>query len=157
MCIGDTQHMIRTLEVGWDIILIAEVIMVIMHEVIWGMQETIVIEGMIIGINIMIEIGVGHLKDRIDVGEMTEVWVTVGQDQVLEQVQIEIELGVLNVGNMTILWGNVQQDKKIERQSRYNKMFNMDEDQTILQTSLMDTEEDEMIITLIETRNNLNL
>ena len=33
----------------------------------------IIIEEMIIGINFMIEIGVGHLKDRIEVGEMTEV------------------------------------------------------------------------------------
>ena len=37
------------------------------------------------------------------------------------------------------------------------KMFNMDEDQTILQTPLMDTEEDEMTITQIVTRDNLNL
>ena len=33
----------------------------------------------------------------------------------------------------------------------------MDKDQTILQTPLMDTEEDKMTITLIETRDNLNL
>ena len=71
--IGDAQHMIRTLELGPDIILIAEVIMFIRHEVIRGMQEIIVTEGMIIGIDFMIEIGVGHLKDRIEVGEMTEV------------------------------------------------------------------------------------
>ena len=36
-------------------------------------------------------------------------------------------------------------------------MFNMDEDQTILQTPLMDTEEDEMTITLMEARDNSNL
>ena len=47
--------------------------MVTMHEVIRGLQETIVIEGMIIEIDLMTEIGVGHLKDRIEVGEMTEV------------------------------------------------------------------------------------
>ena len=47
--------------------------MVIMQEEIRGMQETIVIEGMIIGIDFMIEIGVGHLKDRREIGEMTEV------------------------------------------------------------------------------------
>ena len=40
-----------------------------MHEVIRGMQETIIIEGMIIETNFMTEIGVGHLKDRIAVGE----------------------------------------------------------------------------------------
>ena len=33
----------------------------------------------------------------------------------------------------------------------------MDEDQTILQTPLMDTEEDEMTITPMEARDNLNL
>ena len=91
-----------------------------MHEVIRGMQETIIIEGMIIKTNFMTEIGVGHLKDRIAVGDMTEVWVTVGWDQVLEPVQLDIELGVLNIGNTTISWGNVQQDRRTERQSRYN-------------------------------------
>ena len=35
-------------------------------------------------------------------------------------------------------------------------MFNMDKDQTILQTPLIDTE-DEMTIIPIETRDNLNL
>ena len=44
-----------------------------MHETIRGIQETIVIEGIIIEIDYMTEIGVGHLKDRIEVGEMTEV------------------------------------------------------------------------------------
>ena len=47
--------------------------MVTTHKVIRGMQGIIVIEGMIIEIDFMIEIGVGHLKDRIEVGEMTEV------------------------------------------------------------------------------------
>ena len=37
------------------------------------------------------------------------------------------------------------------------QMFYMDEDQTILQTPLMDTEEDKMTKTLIGTRDNLNL
>ena len=36
-------------------------------------------------------------------------------------------------------------------------MFNMDKDQTILQTPLTDTEEEEMTITSIETRDNSNL
>ena len=37
------------------------------------------------------------------------------------------------------------------------QMFNMDEDQTILQTTLTDTEEDKMTITLMEARDNSNL
>ena len=36
-------------------------------------------------------------------------------------------------------------------------MFNMDEDQTLMQTPLMDTDEDKMTITPIDTRGNLNL
>ena len=37
------------------------------------------------------------------------------------------------------------------------QMFNMDEDQTILQSLLIDTEEDKMTITPMEARDNLNL
>ena len=74
MHIRDAHYIIRTSEVGPDIILIAEVIMVITHEVARGMQGMIIIiEEMIIGIDFMIEIGVGYLKDRIEVGKMTEV------------------------------------------------------------------------------------
>ena len=37
------------------------------------------------------------------------------------------------------------------------QMFDMDEDQTILQTPLLDAEEDKMTITPMEARDNLNL
>ena len=47
--------------------------MVTIHEVVRGRQGKMVIEGMIIGINFTIEIGVGDLKDRIEAGQMTEV------------------------------------------------------------------------------------
>ena len=36
-------------------------------------------------------------------------------------------------------------------------MFNLDDKQTTLQTSLMDTDDDEMTITPMETRDGLNL
>ena len=36
-------------------------------------------------------------------------------------------------------------------------MFSLDKDQTILQTPLMDTEDDIMTVTLTETRDGLNL
>ena len=36
-------------------------------------------------------------------------------------------------------------------------MFNMDEDQTILQTPLMGEDHDEQTISPVETRDNLNL
>ena len=37
------------------------------------------------------------------------------------------------------------------------QMFNMDKDQMILQTPLMDTDQDKQTITRVETRDNLNL
>ena len=96
--------------------------MVTTHEVIKCMGEImVVIEGMVIKIKIMTGIGIGHLRDRIEVGEMIEVSVIIGQDQVLEQVQTETGLGVSNVGSTTILQGNVQQGKRVGRQSKYSR------------------------------------
>ena len=47
-----------------------------------------------------------------------------------------------------------QTNRKVEQ---IQQMFNMDEDQIILQTPLMDTYEDEQIITPVGARDNLNL
>ena len=57
--------------------------MAIMHEVIKGMEDMEIMEEVVTEIKLIIEEGVGHLKDRIEVGEMTEVGVTVGLGQVL--------------------------------------------------------------------------
>ena len=74
MCIQVIQHITRTLEVRQDIILITDVVMVTTCKVIRDMRETIAtIERMVIEIKIMTKIGVGHLIDRIGVGEMIEV------------------------------------------------------------------------------------
>ena len=59
-------------------------------------------------ISLKVEDRVGHLKGRIEVGEMTEVRVTVGLGQVLEQVQIETEFDASSVENMMILHENAQ-------------------------------------------------
>ena len=61
----------------------------------------------------MIEIGVGHMKDRIEMGGTVEAQLIVDWDQVQEQVQIEIGLDVLNVGNMIISQGNVWLGKQV--------------------------------------------
>ena len=37
------------------------------------------------------------------------------------------------------------------------QMFNMDKDQTLLQTPLMDTDQDKQTISPVQTRDNLNL
>ena len=48
--------------------------------------------------------------------------------------------------------------RKTSREAeQIQQMFNMDEDPTILQTPLMDGDQDEQTVSLIETRDNLNL
>ena len=54
------------------------------HEVIRGIEEIIIMAEAVTEINLIAENGVGHLKDKIEVGEMTEARVTVGLGQVLE-------------------------------------------------------------------------
>ena len=84
MCTEDDQGMERTIEVGQGMILIIEVAMDITQEVIKGMGDQIIIttEGETLGIKIMIEIGVCHMKDGTEIGGMVEVLVIVDQGQV---------------------------------------------------------------------------
>ena len=81
----------------------------IIQEVIRGMGDRIIIttEGETLEIKIMIEIGAGHTKDRIEIEEMVETLVTVDQGHIQGQLQIEIGLDALNVGNTTIWQGTV--------------------------------------------------
>ena len=81
--------------------------MATMHKVIKGMEDITITEEVVMEIKLIIEEEVGHLKDKIEVGEMTEVGVTVGLGQVLGQVQIETEFDALSVESMIILHENV--------------------------------------------------
>ena len=58
---------------------------------------------------------------------------------------------------MIILLETVQLGKQVEKQNKLQQMFNMDDDQTLLQTPLMDTDQDEQNISPVEIRDNLNL
>ena len=111
----------------------------------------------VIQVKITIGIGVGQMRDRPGMEETVEVQALVDQDLVQGQVQIGIGLDALSVGNMITLQGNVQLGKQVGKQKQMQQMFNMDEDQTILQTPLMDTDQDEQTITPVETNDNLNL
>ena len=82
--------------------------MATMHEAIKGMEDTTITEEVAIEIKHIIEAGTGHLRDKIEIGEMTEVRAIVGLHQVLGQVQIETELDALSVESMIILHKNVQ-------------------------------------------------
>ena len=70
--------------------------MATMHKAIKGTEDIIITEEVAIGINPIIEVGVGHLRDKVETEEMTEVRVTAGLDQVLGQVQIETGLDALS-------------------------------------------------------------
>ena len=69
----------------------------------------------------MIEIGVGHMKDRTEIEGMVEAPVIVDQGQVQGQLQIEIGSDALSVENTIILQGTVQLDKQVGKQNIYNK------------------------------------
>ena len=103
MHIKDIQDIIKIIEVGQDIILVIEVVTVIIPEVIQGMEGTIIV----ITEEVVIEVGVGHMKDQIEMEETVEAQAVVDLGPVQEQIQIEIGLDVLNVGDTIILQGNV--------------------------------------------------
>ena len=54
------------------------------HEAIRGIQEITIMEETVMEINLIVEDGVVHLKDRIEAGDIIEVIVSVGLGQVLE-------------------------------------------------------------------------
>ena len=99
------QDTITTSETECHIFPVVEVAMATMHEVIKGMEEITITKEVVIGISSIIGIGVDHLRDKVEIGEMTEVRVMAGLDQVLGQVQIEIGLGA---ESMIILHENAQ-------------------------------------------------
>ena len=70
-----------------------------------GDRIIITTEGETLEIKIMIEIGVSHTKDRIEIEGIVEALAIVVQGQVQGQLQLEIGLDALNVENMTILQG----------------------------------------------------
>ena len=76
----------KTIELSQDMFLIIEVVTNIIQEVVKGMEDRIIIimEGETFEIKITIEIGVGHTKDRIEIGGMLEVLVTLDHGQVQE-------------------------------------------------------------------------
>ena len=101
------QDIIKFLGVVQHIVPIIEVVMVTMHDAIIGMEDITITEEVVTEITFIIEEGVGHLKDRIEVGEMPKVEATLGLDQILGQVQIETEFDVLNIESVIILHENV--------------------------------------------------
>ena len=103
--------------------LIMEVVTGTIQEVIKGMEDQIIIitEGETLGIRIMIEIGIGHTRDKIEIEGIAEALVTVHQGQIQGWLQIEIGSDALHVGNMTTLQGTVQLGRQVGKQNKFNK------------------------------------
>ena len=72
MNIEVVQDIIKTLEVECHTAPTIEVVMAIVHEIIKDMEDSTIMEEEAIEIKIIIKEGVGHLRDRIEVEEMTE-------------------------------------------------------------------------------------
>ena len=70
----DNHIMDKTIEVGQELTLITEVAMGIIQEVAKGMGGMIItlIEGEVAEVKIMIGIGVGNMKDRVEIEGMVE-------------------------------------------------------------------------------------
>ena len=122
----DDQGMDKTTEVGQDMTLITEVVMGTIWEVIKGMEDQkiiiiIITEGETLGTRIMIEIGVGHMKDKTEIERIAEALVTEDQGQVPGQLQIEIGSDALSVGNMTTLQGTAQLGRQVGKENKFNK------------------------------------
>ena len=86
------------------------------------MGDIIIITGeVVIEVKVMIGIGVGHTRDKIETEERIEVLVILGQDQVQGKIQIEIGSDVLNAGNMITSQGNAWLGKQVGKLSKYNR------------------------------------
>ena len=74
-CIEEGQDTDKIIQAGQDIILIIEEVMGIMLEVIKGFGCLIktMIEGEVIKVKIIIGIGEGHMRDRLEIEETAEV------------------------------------------------------------------------------------
>ena len=104
----------------------------------------------------MIEIGVGHMRDKVDRRVDRSISnsrsksgsrATTNRDRIRCFEHREYD-HFMEDCPMT------QANREVEQ---IQQMFNMDEDQTILQTPLMDVDQVRQTISPVETRDNLNL
>ena len=140
------------------VILIIEVVMDIIWGVIKGMGDRVIIttEGETLEIKLMIEIGVGHIKDRIDRRNGRSVSnsrsrsgsrVTTNRDRIR---CFECK----DTNHFARDCPTTQANREAEQ---IQQMFNINDDQTILLAPLMDVDQDRQTISPVETRDNLNL
>ena len=129
-----------------------------MHEVIKGMEDITIMEEMVTEIKLIIEEEVGHLKDRSRRNDKS------GSNS-------RSRSGSRVSTNRDRIWCFKCRDydhfarecpvrlaRETSRETELiQQIFNMNEDQTLMQTLLMDTNKDELTITPTDTKGNLKL
>ena len=159
MCTEDIQDIIKIIEVGQDMILVIEVVTCIIQEVIQG------VAGIIIGNNRRGIYGNQNYdrnrsrsyerqnRDGRDSKSTSNSRSRSGSRSSTNRDRIRcFECREYNHFAWECL--TRQASREVEQ---IQQMFNMDEDQTILQTPLMDTDEDKQTITPVETLGQLKL
>ena len=153
MHIGVIQHISRTLEVGQGIILITEVVMVTTCEVIRVMGEImVIIEGMVIEIKIMNR-NRNRTLERQDRRRRNDRGVSNSRSRSDSRASTNRDrIRCFECREYDHFARECPTRQESRETEQIQQMFNVDEDQTILQTPLTDKEEDKMIITLMETK-----
>ena len=131
--------------------------MVTMHEIIRGMGEIIVIiEEMIMGIEF--DRNRSRTFERQDRGRRNYRSMNNSRSRSGSRASMNRDrIRCLECREYDHFARECPKRQESRETKQIQQMFNMDKDQTILQTPLMDTEEDKMTITLMEARDNLNL
>ena len=112
----------------------------------------IIIEGMIIGIDFMIEIGVGHLKGQYR-GRRNDRSVSNNRSRSGSRASTNRDrIRCFECREYNHFMRECPTRQESREMEQIQQMFNMDEDQTILQTPLTDTEEGKMTITPMENQ-----
>ena len=113
----EIQDTIKIIEIEQDMILEIEVVMGIIQEAIQGMEGIIIIEEVVIEIKITINIGVGHMKDRIEMGELEDS-TSASNSRLRSGSRASTNrdrIRCLNVENMIISQGNDQLGKQVRK------------------------------------------
>ena len=146
----------KIIEVGQDMFLIIEVIMETIWEVIRRMKDKIITitEGETLGTKIM-KIGVGHMigNNRWDNRSNSNSRSRWGSRVSTNRDRIRC-FECREYDHFTRDCLMTQADREVEQ---VQQMFNMDEDQTILQKPQMDVDQVRQSVSPTESRENLNL
>ena len=148
----------KPIDVGQGMILIIEVAMGIIQVVIKGMggQIIAITEGEKLEVTMMIEIGAGHMKENRDRRYSRSIGNSRSRSGSRATTNRE-RIRCFECREYDHFVRDCPTRKARREIEQRQQMFNVDEDQTVLQSPLMDTDQDKQTITQVETRDNLNI